>query len=837
MNFASKYVLADSGDEYESLSEEEFEQGMHVSDSNSSESDGNDEAKPGNCGADGQSTSKKKRLRSVKYHWRRKFPCEKGDGKQDVKNVSHSRRSGPLCSNSGKALPGATCKSVTRRKFRKADTNVVSVTFDALLSPGNMYAGDPLPCPKCSAILSHISKTKGLEQKVWQCEFCGEQVPVDLEPEEIPTTEDVTYLLFPALSTTSTSMAGLDQSLVVFCVDTSGSMCVTSEISGKVKLRGNNQLRRLESFNEGNENQFLPSQRNREVTYVSRLQAMQAAVDHQLTQMALQHPDRRVALVAFNNEVAIMGDGNGPEIIVAGDKLNNLEMLRKITQDLKMPQAIKQTHKRLGEKVYSLEEGGATALGPALVVAVNIAASHPGSKVILCTDGKANIGLGKLEGDGDRDERAVEEEALEFYANTAEEASEKGVTVSVITIQGTDCKLVHLGTLADKTGGQVNIVDCLKLTEEFGNILADPVIATKVKATFLLHKELYVLNDSDPAKQQSRVEQNVGNVKKSSSISFEFAKRKSLTESDGGSKKDKAKNSKKKSESELGKVEARATASSKEILQEFPFQLQIEYFDAEGNKALRVITRKLPATTDRTLTEEAVNLEVLGAHAAKKSADLALKGQYSHSRGVALMNQRLAWRQAHSDNAPKDRKKVYHNIFGKIKSMENYVHQKQMMEIQEYGRTRSDSEDDDDCLAAPVCHSRSLVLSADRKQNNYDVPPADGARSAQEKDYVNLPPQQGDAMYCNVAPPLALAITSEASAKPRSFLGFKDSRPKSASKHKKMHSERSSEMGDQMANMIYQFRSVGGDKLSAPTPANHEDTEEPPQSGSNSSAP
>lgn len=65
-------------------------------------------------------------------------------------------------------------------------------------------------------------------------------------------------------------------------------------------------------------------------------------------------------------------------------------------------------------------EGGATALGPALVVAVNMAAHHPGSKVILCTDGKANIGLGKLE------DSAEEQAALEFYSKVAQSALDKG---------------------------------------------------------------------------------------------------------------------------------------------------------------------------------------------------------------------------------------------------------------------------------------------------------------------------------------------------------------------------------------------------------------------------
>jgi len=40
---------------------------------------------------------------------------------------------------------------------------------------------------------------------------------------------------------------------------------------------------------------------------------------------------------------------------------------------------------------------------------------------------------------------------------------------------------------------QVNIVDPLKLAEEFGNILANPVIASHVEAMFIVHKGLYVL--------------------------------------------------------------------------------------------------------------------------------------------------------------------------------------------------------------------------------------------------------------------------------------------------------------------------------------------------------
>lgn len=46
----------------------------------------------------------------------------------------------------------------------------------------------------------------------------------------------------------------------------------------------------------------------------------------------------------------------------------------------------------------SVEETGPTALGPALVTAISMAAEGaPGSMVVLCTDGLANVGLGAFD--------------------------------------------------------------------------------------------------------------------------------------------------------------------------------------------------------------------------------------------------------------------------------------------------------------------------------------------------------------------------------------------------------------------------------------------------------
>jgi hypothetical protein len=46
----------------------------------------------------------------------------------------------------------------------------------------------------------------------------------------------------------------------------------------------------------------------------------------------------------------------------------------------------------------SLEETGPTALGPALVTSIAMAAEGaPGSTVVLCTDGLSNVGLGAFD--------------------------------------------------------------------------------------------------------------------------------------------------------------------------------------------------------------------------------------------------------------------------------------------------------------------------------------------------------------------------------------------------------------------------------------------------------
>ena len=48
-----------------------------------------------------------------------------------------------------------------------------------------------------------------------------------------------------------------------------------------------------------------------------------AAIEGQLNDFKKSHPNKKVGLVIFNDEVNVVGDGSKDPLIIAGDKLNN----------------------------------------------------------------------------------------------------------------------------------------------------------------------------------------------------------------------------------------------------------------------------------------------------------------------------------------------------------------------------------------------------------------------------------------------------------------------------------------------------------------------------------
>eukprot|EP00478_Filoreta_tenera_P000331 GABV01000331.1.p1 GENE.GABV01000331.1~~GABV01000331.1.p1 ORF type:complete len:314 (-),score=157.27 GABV01000331.1:20-961(-) len=143
-----------------------------------------------------------------------------------------------------------------------------------------------------------MAKTGSLDEgeAVWLCEFCGTMNQIDeIEEEERPQGASLDYVLEPPKNLGD---AKEDESILVFVVDTSGSMTVSQQVQGKFKLKGGAAAAQDEwaelqrQFGDGSQ-QFFPGQ-SRNVTWVSRLQAVQAAVDAQLEHLAKECPNQNL---------------------------------------------------------------------------------------------------------------------------------------------------------------------------------------------------------------------------------------------------------------------------------------------------------------------------------------------------------------------------------------------------------------------------------------------------------------------------------------------------------------------------------------------------------------
>lgn len=88
-----------------------------------------------------------------------------------------------------------------------------------------------------------------------------------------------------------------------------------------------------------------------------------------------------MALIAFNGDVTIYGDGNHEPRVIAGDRLTQYDYLVSAGSDFVVDRRVADSAEALNKRVFELSETGPTALGPAVVTAVAMASRQRGSKV------------------------------------------------------------------------------------------------------------------------------------------------------------------------------------------------------------------------------------------------------------------------------------------------------------------------------------------------------------------------------------------------------------------------------------------------------------------------
>lgn len=445
-----------------------------------------------------------------------------------------------------------TTKSSVDNGRLPGNPNVVLVSLGKLLSEENVQSiqGEPLFCSVCNAVLDSIYSNV-------VCYFCQCR-PMNI-PVSIPQCPlDVLFSLSPEPEQAT-------DPVLLFCIDTSGSMSITSQVT-----------------EEG------------EVVYRSRLEFVQKAVLHCVQILSEQQPNTRVGLVTFNYKVTLHGYETHTTQYLGTDELIDTEYLKEAADTFPSPPPVSKNKDYLQKQVMGLKESGTTALGPAALLTIAMASKHPGSKVIICTDGKANTELGNLE-EEDIDARTLLSSTI-FYQDLGEYAANTGVTVSVLSIEGTDCRLDELGTLADRTGGKVVIASPNRLHQQFEKIIEDRTIATHCTVSFLLPKSLRVKGERDAGHKGIR---EVGNVDLQKEITFQYGA------------------------NEPG-AEVPAPASGNTVYH----QLQIRYTQRNGQRMLRVITAQRDVTNDSSAVLSSLSLAIVQLNSSQATAALAVRGRF-----------------------------------------------------------------------------------------------------------------------------------------------------------------------------------------------------------------
>ncbi|XP_034426464.1 circularly permutated Ras protein 1-like isoform X3 [Hippoglossus hippoglossus] len=476
--------------------------------------------------------------------------------------------------------------------------NVVLVSLGKLLSEERVQpiVGEPTSCSQCGSVLDSC-----YYNVVNKCHFCG--TCESTSPPSIAPC--INFLLNPDEKPLCAADA-----LLLFCIDTSGSMSITSQVSVGEQL-----------------------------VHRSRLQFVQEAVIQCVQRLSEQRPDVRVGLITFNHQVMMHGHENVKSHFLSGDELTDSHYLKEAAASFPSPPPLSQTKDFLQKQVMGLSESGTTALGPAALLAIAMASRQPGSNVIVCTDGKANTELGNLEVE-DNDAHSLLSSTI-FYQELGEYAAKQGVTVSVLSIEGTDCRLDELGRLADRTGGKVVISSPNRLHPEFEQIIDNRTTATHCTVTLLLPKSLRMRGEKESG---HKVIREVGNVAPDTEITFQFG----VNELD---------------------TEASAPAPGSRV----SIQLLIRYRQRNGEKMLRVITANRDVTDDSSAALSSLSLAIIQLNSSQASAALAVRGRILDARREGELQRKLIERAIEYNQSAQDQQ-TYQEWVKTMEPIYNNIH-------------------------------------------------------------------------------------------------------------------------------------------------------------------
>ena len=488
-----------------------------------------------------------------------------------------------------------------KQNENEKNTNILFFPINNLLSKTEKIENE-IKCKKCNFYYNKFSKTyseniNNKELLTWNCESCNEKNLITMNDSikdffnnlnkndyEIEL-DNFSYNEIKKDNKTNYNLNIDNNSTILYCFDISGSMNSLYMVDKETYLK----IKNVPDINN-----------TRKYFKVNRLDCIKSAITEGLNNIKEKNPNTKVGLMSFNSEIIIYGDANNtPLTIKKQDILNDYDLLSEIGQKNsdKINCSINDSYNSLIKKLNNIESNGCTAIGPSILIAINMLRDKKGSVIFLCTDGLANKGIGGLEFNYQK------EESKKFYKKIGQLANELGIIINLITFKDEESEINILLEMIKESGGDISRVNPERIIDDFNNILTNKIIGTNTKLTINLNKLLTFKNiDNELENDGSTLIKNIGNSKENDEYYFEY----------------KFKSAKK-------------IASYKDIeiekIKEIYFQVCIEYTNEFNNKIIRIITDKTKISTKKEEIEKNANFDVVMNGIIQKQANLSMQNK------------------------------------------------------------------------------------------------------------------------------------------------------------------------------------------------------------------
>jgi hypothetical protein len=347
-----------------------------------------------------------------------------------------------------------------------------------------------------------------------------------------------------------------------------------------------------------------------------KLEAVKTALVQNIHKITADYPTMTFVLAPFSTNVELMLTPDNRHYFKDGPNFHKEEKLIEELRPLVQKSPFKPLEKNFEKWTAIVKNMGPmdmTALGPALFLGLQTIIQSqsdkipkPGGRVLLLTDGLANIGMGSIENSAS----AKDSGPSVFYHHLAELAVQNNIIVDIVAVRdasgGNSVALDIIGSITDYTGGSMAFVKAEEIESTFDqfrgtNFVARNVTLRVFAPEFLHVDEIEGVNAIGGIPDKNGEPIQLGAFSAEQEIFIKFK---------------------------------RVKAPPKTVTK-YPVQIQLQYMDAEGHKRVRIFRQEVDVATDEDAFKKDFKADVASAYELAKAANLRRKGDLEMAKQQA----------------------------------------------------------------------------------------------------------------------------------------------------------------------------------------------------------